>query len=75
MQETVQYFAKKVFFFNRSQIFIALSQNFMPHIEIMKFCQNHWSLLLMVLGMHTIIRRTSLLGDASNQRVSQGAGP
>ncbi len=21
------------------------SKNFMPHIEIMKFCQNHWSLL------------------------------
>ncbi len=36
MEETGQNFEK--------QIFIALP-NFMSHIEFMKFCQNHWSLL------------------------------
>ena len=35
---------KKKVFINRSQIFIALSKS-LPHIEIMKFCQNHWSLM------------------------------
>jgi hypothetical protein len=41
MEETAQYF-ENGFFIKRCQIF---TQNFMPRIEIMKFCQNHWSLI------------------------------
>jgi hypothetical protein len=43
MEETAQNFEKR-FFINRSQIALPF-QNFMSHIEILKFCQNHWSLL------------------------------
>jgi hypothetical protein len=41
MEETAEHFEKR-FFINR---FLSTFQNFMPHIEIMKFCQNHWSLM------------------------------
>jgi hypothetical protein len=36
--------SKNGFFINRSQLFIALPRFYAPHIEIMKFCQNRWSL-------------------------------
>ena len=43
MEETAQNFEKQ-FFINRYYISLP-TQNFMSHIEILKFCQNHWSLL------------------------------
>ncbi len=42
MEETAQYFKKRFFY---EQILDFHCQNFMPHIEITKFCQNHWSLM------------------------------
>jgi hypothetical protein len=40
MEETAQYFEKR-FFYIQVIDFHGPFQNVMPHIEIMKFCQNH----------------------------------
>jgi hypothetical protein len=45
MEETAQNVEKR--FFKTDLIFSMSFQNFMSHIEFMKFCQNHWSLVSM----------------------------
>jgi hypothetical protein len=47
IEETAQYFEKQ-FFLKQILYFHCPSKMFMPHNEIMKYCQNHWSLIGMV---------------------------
>ncbi len=43
MEEYGQYFENS--FYKQILRFSLPFRNFMPHIKIMKFCQNHWSLM------------------------------
>jgi hypothetical protein len=38
----------------------------MPHIEIMKFCQNHWYLLRVLLVMESSVVDPDLAGSGKN---------
>ena len=55
MEETAQHYEKR--FFLSGLRFSSPYQNFMPHIEIMKFCQHHWSLTALLLSFFRTERK------------------
>jgi hypothetical protein len=56
LQETTQYLEKQ--FLLTGLRFSSAFQNFMPHIQIVKFCQNRWSLLGRLFSYMYIKRAT-----------------
>jgi hypothetical protein len=65
MEETAQNFENGVLLTNLR--FSLPFQNFMSHIEIMKFCQNHWSLM----SMDQLGNRVGVWGEALQQASGQ----